>query len=247
MLDMDVKLPVIKYFVMGMNRWKTAEDWPLPRTEWTRFFLHSRGNANSLNGDGLLNRDEPVSESPDMFLYNPEFPVPTNGGHFTPAILPPGPLDQSPIERGNDVLCYTTAELEKDMEVTGPIELHLFAATSTRDTDFTAKLVNVYPDGRAYNVADGVIRARYRKSISQPEPVSPGEVNEYVINMRNSSCLFRKGHRIRIDVSSSDFPRWDRNMNTSNAIGEDTEGIPAMQTVYHETGCASYIDLPVIS
>ena len=132
------------------------------------------------------------------------------------------------------------------MEVTGPLEVHLYAATSASDTDFTAKLVDVYPDGRAYNIAEGIKRARGRKSIFELEPVKPGEVVEYTINLGNSSQLFRRGHCIRIDISSSNFPMYDRNMNTGNPIGEDAEGIPAMQTVYHQRGCASYIDLPVI-
>ena len=157
-----------------------------------------------------------------------------------------GPRDQSHIEKRSDILCYTTPELEEDTEVTGPLELHLFAATSTRDTDFTAKLVEVYLDGRSYNVAEGIIRARYRKSIFQPELVNPGEIYEYIINMGHISQLFRKGHRIRIDISSSNFPTSDRNMNTGNPIGEDVQGIPAMQSIYHQPGYASYIDLPLI-
>jgi len=243
---MDVSLPAVRYFVMGKDRWQTADTWPPPQAQWVRFFLLSRGQANTTGGDGLLGRDEPGAESPDVFVYNPAFPVPTTGGHYTAAGLAPGPAEQGAVEKRNDVLCYTTPVLEEDIEITGPLELHLFAATSARDTDFTAKLVDVYPGGRAYNIADGIIRARYRKSVAQPELVNPGEVNEYVINMRNTSCMFRKGHRIRIDISSSDFPRWDRNMNTGNLIGEDAQGIPAMQTIYHQPGYASYIDLPVI-
>ena len=139
-------------------------------------------------------------------------------------------------------------ELKEDLEVTGPLQLHLFAATSARDTDFVAKLVDVYPDGRAYNVTnDGIIRARYRKSLFQPELVSPGEVNEYVINLEATSQLFRRGHRLRIDITSSSFPEYDRNMNTGNPIGEDAQGITAKQTVYHDSEYPSYIDLPVIT
>jgi putative CocE/NonD family hydrolase len=143
-------------------------------------------------------------------------------------------------------LCYTTPELGEDTEVTGPLVFHLFAATSARDTDFTATLIDVHPDGRSYNVADGIVRARFRKSIFEPQMVTPGEVNEYIINMGNSGQLFRKGHRIRIDISSSNFPGCDRNMNTGNATGEDALGIPAMQTIFHQQRYASFIDLPVI-
>ena len=132
------------------------------------------------------------------------------------------------------------------MSEAGPLVLHLFASTSVRDTDFTAKLIDVYPDGRAYNVADNITRARYRKSVFEPELVTPGEVIEYIINMGHSSQLFRKGHRIRIDISSSNFPAFDRNMNTGNPIGEDARGIPAMQTIYHQSEYPSHIVLPVI-
>ncbi len=246
---MEVSLPSVRYFVMGKNVWRNADDWPLPQTKWQRFFLHSKGHANSSAGDGLLSRDEPGSELPDTFIYNPHFPVPTTGcrGHLQLVRYAPSPQEQSPIERRDDVLCYTTPELREDVEVTGPLKLHLFAATSARDTDFTAKLVDVYPDGRAYNVTcDGIIRARYRKSLFEPEFVTPGEVNEYVINLEAVSQLFRKGHSIRIDVSSSSFPEYDRNMNTGNDVGEDAQGIPAMQSIYHQSAYPSYIDLPVI-
>jgi len=245
--DMYVEVPVISYFVMGRNIWQTADTWPLPQTQWRRFFLHSSGHANTVGGDGLLSRDELGAEPPDMFIYNPYFPVPTMGGrNYPPFGLVAGPINQSDVERRNDVLCYTTKELDEDMEVTGPLMLHLFASTSARDTDFTAKLIDVHPDGFAYNVADGMTRARYRKSILQPELLNPGEVYEYSIDMRNTSQVFGKGHRIRIDISSSNFPAADRNMNTGSPIGEDAEGIPAMQMVFHQSEYASYIDLPVI-
>lgn len=237
----------VRYFVMGRNRWKSSDTWPLPQTEWQRFFLHSNGRANSTAGDGLLSRDEPGSESPDIFVYDPRFPIPTRGGKNLPAgSLVPGPLDQTHIEARSDVLCYTTPELQEEIEVTGPLTLNLFAATSVKDTDFTVKLVDVYPDGSAYNVAEGCIRARYRKSVLQPELVNPGEVYEYSIDMAATSIVFGRDHRIRIDISSSNFPRIDRNMNTGNPFGEDSEGVPAIQTIYHQADYASYIDLPVI-
>lgn len=245
---MDIDLPAIRYYVMGKNIWRMADTWPLPQTQWQRYFLHSKGHANTVKGDGLLSRDEPGAETPDMFIYNPYLPVPTMGGRNSPLFgLVAGPIEQTSIELRNDVLCYTTEELTVDMEVTGPLMFHLFAATSARDTDFTAKLIDVFPDGRAYNVSDGIIRARYRKSILQPELLKPGAVYEYAINMLNTSHMFRKGHRIRIDISSSNFPAADRNMNTGGPIGEDAEGIPALQTIYHQSGYASYIDLPVIA
>jgi putative CocE/NonD family hydrolase len=168
-------------------------------------------------------------------------------GHAVLLTIAPSPQEQSTYERREDVLCYTTPELNEDLEITGPLVLHLFASTSARDTDFTAKLVDVYPDGRSFNViCDGIIRARYRKSLFEPEYVTPGEVNEYVINLEAVSQLFRKGHRIRIDISSSSFPEYDRNMNTGHPTGDDAQGISAMQSIYHQFEYPSYMDLPII-
>jgi putative CocE/NonD family hydrolase len=237
----------VRYFVMGRNRWKSADSWPLPETDWQRFFLHSQGRAYSSAGDGLLSRENPSSEVPDKFIYDPAFPVPTQGGRNLPVgMLVPGPLDQTHIEKRHDVLCYTTPELREGIEVTGPLTLHLFASTQGQDTDFTAKLVDVYPDGSAYNVAEGCIRARYRKSLLKPELIKPDEIIEYTIDMGATSIVFGRRHRIRLDISSSNFPRIDRNMNTGNPFGEDAEGKPVIQTVYHQSDYASYIDLPVI-
>jgi hypothetical protein len=247
----DVKIPAIKYFVMGRNKWQIADTWPLPGTQWQRFFLHSKGHANTSTGDGMLNRENPGSEPADMFIYNPYDPVPTAGGPTTSPMagfgFVSGPLEQSYIEQRNDILCYTTPELKEDTEVSGPLQLHLFAATSARDTDFTAKLLDVYPNGRSHNVAEGIIRCSGSKSESHKELLKPGEINGFVIGMGNTSQLFRKGHHIRIDISSSNFPLYDRNMNTGNLIGEDTYGIPALQNIYHEAEYVSYIDLPVIN
>jgi putative CocE/NonD family hydrolase len=241
------KMAPVRYFVMGLNRWRNADTWPLPQTEWQRFFLHSRGRSNTAAGDGLLSRDTPGNEPADVYIYDPRFPVPTVGGRVLPTgSLVPGPFDQSRIEKRNDVLCYTTTELKEEIEVTGPLLLHLFASTSAQDTDFTAKLIDVYPDGSAYNVAEGCIRARFRKSVLRSELVNPGEVYEFIIDLAVTSIVFGRGHRIRIDVSSSNFPRLDRNMNTGNPFGEDAGGIPAVQTIYHQSDYASYIDIPVI-
>jgi uncharacterized protein len=245
----SVDLPHVRYFVMGRNEWRTADTWPVPGTQWHRYYLHSRGHANSSAGDGALSRDEPASELPDYFVYNPHFPLPTMGcrGHWQLTTFAPSPQDQTELEKRQDILCYSTPELKEDIEITGPLKLHLFAASSARDTDFTAKLVDVYPDGKAYNVVcDGIIRARYRNSLFKPELLNPGEVNEYIINLEAVSQLFRKGHRIRLDVSSSSFPEYDRNMNTGHPVGDDAKGIPALQSIFHDSVYASYIDLPVI-
>ena len=241
----DIKIPTVKYFLMGRNQWQAADSWPPPGVQWQRFFLHSKGGANTAAGDGVLSREEPGTEAPDRFIYDPHNPVPTMGG---PSGSPPagfgyvsGPMEQSGIERRPDVLCYTTPELKEDVEVTGgPLEVHLFVATSAKSTDFTAKLVYVYPDNRTYNVAEGVARIRLGKASGG------GEIRECIIGIGNTSQLFRKGHRIRIDISSSNFPFSDRNMNTGNPLGEDAQGIPARQTVYHEKDYTSYINLPII-
>ena len=206
----DNKIPTIRYFVMGIGEWKNTVDWPPPQTQWQRFYLHSRGSANSSGGDGLLSRDEPGSESPDIYIYNPLRPIPTvggpliSGGGVGPGMVA-GPFEQSRIEKRNDILCYTTPELREKIEVTGPLEFHLFAASSAKDTDFTAKLIDVYPDGGAFNVAEGIIRASGRRLTGQKELLNPGEVYEFVITMGHTSQCFLKNHRIRIDISSSNF------------------------------------------
>jgi putative CocE/NonD family hydrolase len=243
---LDVKLPTIRYFIMGRNIWQNSDIWPPSYTQMQRFFLHSQGHANTLGGDGLLNQDEPGSEPPDEFVYDPLFPVPTTGGRLVNQTgMVGGPIDQFHIEKRQDILCYRTKELKEDVEVSGPLDLHLFAATSARDTDFTAKLLDCYPDGRVFNIAEGIIRARFRKSVFKPELVNPGEIYEYIINMGSTSNVFKKGHSIGIDISSSNFPASDRNMNTGNALGEDAQGISATQNIFHQAQYASYIDLPI--
>jgi len=239
--------PPVRYFVMGVNRWRNAVTWPLPNTEWQRFFLHSKGRAHTAAGDGVLSRDNPAAEPPDIFVYDPRFPVPTTGGRLLDGgSLVPGPLEQGFVEKRGDVLCYTTPELKEDMEVTGPLKLHLFAATSVKDTDFVAKLCDVYPDGSSYTLVEGVIRAKYRNGIMRAELLEPGKTYEYVIDLAHTSIVFKAGHRIRLHVTSSNFPRIDRNLNTGNKFGVDKSGITAVQTIFHEPEAASYIDLPVI-
>ncbi|HSW58996.1 MAG TPA: CocE/NonD family hydrolase [Dehalococcoidales bacterium] len=242
----DTKLPAVRYFLMGANIWCESDEWPLAETQWQRFYLHSRGHANTSNGDGTLSREEPQSESPDQFCYDPLIPVPSVGGRFFGTGLVPGPLDQSRIESRHDVLCYSTPVLESELEITGPLELRLYAATSATDTDFTAKLVDVYPDGTAYNLAEGIRRASRIQAVEKISPIIPGKIYEYVIPLGETSQLFRKGHRVRLEISSSNFPMFDRNMNTGRAIGEDALGVIAFQTIYHQSEYASYLELPVI-
>jgi putative CocE/NonD family hydrolase len=240
----------VRIFVMGDNRWREEEAWPLRRARPTEFFLHSEGTANSLNGEGTLSRERPGAEEPDIFVYDPRAPALSFGGRsccrYT--ISPMGPADQRPAEINNNVLVYSTPPLGADLEATGPVSLVLHAATTARDTDWTAKLVDVYPDGRAINVADGILRARYRESLSAAVPVTPGQVYEYRVDLGSTSNVFKAGHRIRVEVSSSNFPCFDRNLNTGGALGEERIGdaVVATQTVFHDGARPSRLVLPVV-
>ena len=206
------------------------------------------GGANTLNGDGVLSVDAPGNEPPDAYVYNPLDPAPTRGGGLCcdPAFMMSGAYDQRPIEARADVLVYSTAELERDTEVTGPVSVTLFASSSAVDTDFTAKLVDVEPCGCARNLTDGIIRARYRKPRTPASLIQPGEVYEYEIDLWATSNVFKKGHRIRLEVSSSNFPRFDRNANTGGPIGSETRLVAALQRVFHDGEYPSRVRLPVV-
>ena len=238
----------VRLFVMGANVWREEQGWPLARTQYTRYYLHSRGKANSLHGDGGLSPETPGMEPPDHFLYDPRRPVPTRGGGLCcwPGALPQGAYDQTPVESREDVLVYTTPPLTEDVEVTGPVLVTLYAASSAVDTDFTAKLVDVHPSGFAQNLADGIIRARYRQSTARPEPIEPGKVYAYTIDLWATSNVFKVGHRIRLEISSSNFPRFDRNPNTGGALATETALLPAIQTMYHDGTYPSHVTLPFI-
>lgn len=239
--------PPIQLFVMGENVWRDEHEWPLARTRYENYYLHGGGGAHWLMSDGSLSHDEPDDEPVDSYVYDPDNPVPTSGGTFHyDTVMKVGPWDQRPVEGRQDVLVYTGPPLKEDTEVTGTIVLKLHAASSAPDTDFIARLVDVYPDGRAMFVCEGVIRARYRDSIEDPTLITPGEVYEFTIEMEVTSNLFKQGHRIRLDVSSSNFPRNDRNLNTGGPIGTDTEMQMAEQTVYHTAEHPSHVILPVI-
>ena len=239
----------VRIFVMGANRWREEREWPLARTRYIPLYLASRGNANTASGNGSLLAEPQRAEMEDEFTYDPRNPVPTAGGAVccNPRIIPWGPMDQRRIEERPDVLVFTSPVLKRDVEVTGQIRVVLYVATSATDTDFTAKLVDVFPDGEARNLTDGILRLRYRRSLEQPAPVKPGEIYSISIDAGVTSNLFRAGHRIRIEVSSSNFPRFDRNPNTGRPIADETELRAARQTVYHGRRHPSQLILPVVN
>jgi uncharacterized protein len=246
--------PPIRLFIMGENVWRFENEWPLARTKFTPYYLHSQGHANSLNGDGTLSPEPPANEPPDRYDYDPANPVPTLGGNnstwtlmkFAADQIPTGPFDQRPLERRDDVLCYTSEVLEADVEVTGPLEVVLYAESSAHDTDFTGKLVDIYPDGRAIHLAEGIRRARHRRSMESVSFLEPNEVAEYHIELAPTGNLFKAGHRLRVEVSSSNFPRFDRSLNTTDDIGFGTHMQIAHQKVLHNASYPSQIILPVI-
>ena len=241
--------PPMRIFVMGINQWRDEYQWPLARARNTHYYLTSNGYANTAKGDGGLDtRAAPFKAPTDHYVYDPRNPVPTRGGNVCcdPTIFPWGPMDQSVVEKRRDVLVYTTPPLQDDLEVTGPISLILFAESTAVDTDFSAKLIDVYPDGRAMNLTDGLLRARYRESLEKATLLHPGQVFRLAVDVGVTSNVFRRGHRIRLEVSSSNFPRFDRNPNTGSAIADEKRMLKATQTVYHDRQHASYLLLPVV-
>jgi putative CocE/NonD family hydrolase len=245
----------VKIFVMGENKWRYEDEWPLKRARETRyalFGLHSANGANGVPGAGALLEPGVLTrtsgEPSDTYTYDPANPVPTVGGPLCcdGTHLAPGPRDQKEVEARPDVLVYSTGPLDEDTEVTGPVTLDLFASSSAVDTDFTAKLVDVWPDGKAINLTEGILRARYRDSNAEAKPIVPGQIYEYKIDMWSTSNVFLKGHRIRLEVSSSNFPRFDRNLNTGKSASSSSDFVKATNTVYHETAHPSALILPVV-
>ena len=234
---------------MGTNQWRDEDDWPLARAHNTKYFLHSSGKANSATGDGNLTTAAPRSDDPDQYVYDPQNPVPTIGGPLCcdAEHLEPGPRDQRAVEARADVLVYSTPSLTQDMEITGPIQLELFAKSSAVDTDFTAKLVDVWPNGFAQNLTEGIVRARYRNSASKPELMNPGETYKFTVDLWSTSNVFLRGHRLRLEIGSSNFPRFDRNLNTGQEAGAAGKAVPATNTIYHDAAHPSALILPVVT
>jgi putative hydrolase, CocE/NonD family len=237
----------VRLFIMGDNVWRDEQEFPLARTQYTRYYLHSLKGANSVTGDGVLNQTPPSSERPDGFDYDPNNPVPTIGGRLCCGrALPPGPADQRPNESRSDVLVFSSDRLTQDVEVTGFVSLELYASTSAVDTDFTALLVDVDETGYARFLTDGIVRARYRDGTAKATAVVPGEVYKYTIDLWATGNVFKAGHRIRLYVSSSNFPRFDRNLNTSELIANASRSVVAHQTIYHSDRYRSALILPLI-
>jgi putative CocE/NonD family hydrolase len=239
----------VKIFVMSANQWREEDDWPLARAQSVKYFLHSAKNANSLRGDGSLSTTTPRSEPSDHYVYDPSNPAPTIGGPLCcdGEHLAPGPRDQRPVEARDDVLVYTTPTFAQDAEVTGPVSLELFARSSAVDTDFLAKLVDVAPDGFAQNLTEGIIRARYRNLPEKAELMNPGQIYRFAIDLWSTSNVFLKGHALRLEISSSNFPRFDRNLNTGEVGASGQKGVPATNTVYHDAEHPSALVLPIVN
>jgi putative CocE/NonD family hydrolase len=246
----------VKIFVMGINQWREEDDWPLPRTVYTLYYLNTSGHANSSAGDGTLNPRAPrnnvsTGQKSDAFTYDPANPVPTRGGNLCCAhdqVMqePSGAFDQDEVEKRDDVLVFTTPAFEKDFEVTGPLTADLFVSSSAPDTDITAKLVDVWPNGFAQNLSDGIQRLRYRESADRADLMEPGKIYKVAIDIGATSNVFRTGHKLRLEVSSSNFPRFDRNLNTEESPERGSKFTKAVNRIYHDAEHPSAIVLPVI-
>ncbi|MDX6450107.1 MAG: uncharacterized protein QOH16_156 [Gaiellaceae bacterium] len=238
----------VRLFVMGKNEWRDENEWPIARTRWTDYYLQSAGGANTRLGDGRLERDTQsgAGAASDSFVYDPADPVPFLSDHASSMQIG-GPDDYVTIEERDDVLVYTTELLDAEREVTGPVRAVIYASSSARDTDFTAKLIDVHPDGFCQRVCDGMVRGRFRNGFGEPEQLlQPGEVVEYEIDMWSTSHVFSPGHRIRLEVSSSAFPKYDRNLNTGGPIATETEMMRANNEVWHDAARPSRLILPEI-
>lgn len=243
------ELPPYLYYVIGEHRWRNASSWPPEGVRMEHWYLDSGGHSNSRMGDGVLSRELPRSSPFDEFRYDPMDPVPSRGGPMcctgNPAIEA-GPMDQAEVEARNDVLVYTSPALEEQLRIAGPLRAKLKISSSAKDTDFVARLVHVWPNGRATNIQEGALRARYRNGIERPTLLQPGMPTELTIDMRSIAYLVPKGHRLRLQITSSSFPRLERNLNTGGRNYDETVGIVAVNRVHHSKDMASFIELPIL-
>jgi putative CocE/NonD family hydrolase len=238
----------VKVFVMGANEYRQQDDWPPPQAQRTKYFLHSGGKANSLRGDGTLSTSQPKTEPADLYTYNPANPVPTVGGPLCcdGEHMEPGPRDQRSVENRDDVLVYSTGPLASDLEVTGPVTAELFVKSSAVDTDFTAKLVDVGPDGFAQNLTEGILRMRYSASREHAALINPGQIYRITVDLWATGNVFLRGHSLRLEISSSNFPRFDRNFNTGEDIKFARNFVSATNTILHDAQHPSALVLPVM-
>ncbi|MGB8013724.1 MAG: CocE/NonD family hydrolase [Terriglobales bacterium] len=238
----------VRIFVMGTNEWREEDDWPLTRAKATRYYLRSTKPANGLEGGGTLSTSAPAEEKPDQYVYDPNDAVPTIGGPLCCGALPTGigPEDQRPAEVRGDVLVFTSPAFTQNTEVTGPVSLDLYVSSSAVDTDFTGKLVDVWPNGFAQNLTEGILRLRYRNSPEKPELGNPGEIYHIAVDLWATSNVFLAGHRLRLEVSSSNFPRFDRNLNTGEEPARGTHMAKATNVIYHDKGRPSALILPIV-
>jgi hypothetical protein len=246
--DFKTKTPRVQYYTMGSNKWQASEEWPPKNTKMTSYYLSGRGNANTLNGDGVLSTELPNKTVSDSFTYDPMNPVMSYGGNVccTGNAIQGGAFDQQDMEKREDILVYTTAPLEKGIEVSGFIETKLFVSSDAKDTDFTIKLIDVYPDGRAYNLDETIQRVRYREGYDKEVFMEKGKVYEVDLTPMSTSNYFKEGHSIRIEISSSNFPRFARNLNTGGANYNEKDGVIADNKIHHSKKQASEIRLPIV-
>ncbi len=239
------------YFLMGSNSWCSSTQWPPEGVQPVKFYLHSDGRANSITGSGSLNHNLPHHELSDVWVCDPNDPVPSLGGHSCciEGLAPMGSADQRPIENRNDVLVFSTNVLEQDLQITGSVHARLYIATTAVDTDISIRLVDVYPDGKAINLLEGHQRARFRNSLEKPEHLEPDRVYEYDIKIGTTACVFKAGHRIRIDLCSSNFPSFERNSNSGKPIVRVklSDFTVSTQTLFHDSARPSHVTLPVLS
>jgi putative CocE/NonD family hydrolase len=247
--DFKEKTPRVQYYTMGMNKWQNANTWPPESAQMTTFYLNSGGKANSLFGDGKLTKSKPQKEQKDTYTYDPLNPVKSYGGNVccTGNAVEGGSFDQRQMETRQDILVYTSDPLEKGVEVTGFIESTLYVSSDARDTDYTIKLIDVYPDGRAYNLDETIQRARYRESYEKEVWMKNGDIYKIDLTPMSTSNYFEKGHRIRIEVSSSNFPRFTRNLNTGGNNYDEKEAVVAQNTIHHGGKYPSQIRLPIVN
>lgn len=245
--DFRSKTPRVQYYTMGSNKWQSSEEWPPANTEMTTYYLNSEGAANSFFGDGSLTTSMATTDKPDSFTYDPMNPVKSHGGNVccTGNAVQGGAFDQQEMEARNDILVYTTDVLKEGVEISGFIESTLYVSSDAKDTDFTIKLIDVYPDGRAYNLDETIQRARFREGYDKEVFMEDGNVYKVDLTPMSTSNYFEKGHRIRIEVSSSNFPRFARNLNTGGNNYDESEGVVAHNKIHHSKEYASQIRLPI--